>query len=201
MYKNRIEVTNLRSQVKRLRLDLEALQRKLNCYKTTDGYNQDVIAALSTVEIFFRNQLEQKADVDPLIDFNEKSQQIYLIQTLNMKETLNKQKKTLENMINDLKNQIANIFKSIEKDEHSYTLHAICVHEANPYDDHYYNYIKDHRNNKWRKFKNTSVSEVDAAEVFKSSYGGFANRTAFWVVYIDNEQLKKAKDFSIYDQV
>jgi ubiquitin carboxyl-terminal hydrolase 25/28 len=78
-------------------------------------------------------------------------------------------------------------------------LHAICVHEGNGEGGHYFNFIKDHMFNRWRKFNDSRVSDVTEDEVFQSANGGFAARTAFWVVYINSAQRQKAIQYSIYD--
>ncbi len=71
-------------------------------------------------------------------------------------------------------------------------MHAICVHEGNADGGHYFNFIKDHKINRWRKFNDKNVSDVSEDEVFESANGGFAARTAFWVIYINREQAMQA---------
>lgn len=95
--------------------------------------------------------------------------------------------------------EINSSFNAIERDGKYHTLHAIGIHEGDAYSGHYFSYIKDHKNKKWRKFNDSFVSEVDESEVFESSNGGFAYRAAFWVVYIDDEQLQKAMSNDIYN--
>ena len=78
---------------------------------------------------------------------------------------------------------------------YTYTLHAIVVHSGVAYGGHFFNFIKDHKNDKWRKFNDSTVSDVvDKNDVFQT-----ASRSAFWVVYLNDEQLEKAKCYDIYD--
>jgi ubiquitin C-terminal hydrolase len=47
-----------------------------------------------------------------------------------------------------------------------YTLHAIVIHSGDAYGGHFFNFIKDHKNNRWLKFNDSSVSKVAESEVF-----------------------------------
>jgi hypothetical protein len=44
----------------------------------------------------------------------------------------------------------------------------------------------------------TIVSEED---ILTFSNGGYSNQTAFWVIYIDNSELVKQRELSLYDLV
>lgn len=65
-----------------------------------------------------------------------------------------------------------------------YHLHSICVHDGNANSGHYYTFIYDRFNKKWRKFNDIRVTEVSEEEVFKESEGGHSWQTAYWVVYV-----------------
>jgi ubiquitin carboxyl-terminal hydrolase 25/28 len=73
--------------------------------------------------------------------------------------------------------------------KHPYHLHAICVHDGNAYSGHYYAFIQDRFNNKWRRFNDIRVTDATEEDVIKESNGGHGQMTAYWVVYI-NEELK-----------
>lgn len=71
--------------------------------------------------------------------------------------------------------------------KHPYHLHAICVHDGNANSGHYYAFIKDRYNNKWRRFNDIRVGEVTEEVVFKESNGGHQWMTGYWVVYVNDE--------------
>ena len=79
-----------------------------------------------------------------------------------------------------------------------YHIHAICIHDGNAYGGHYYSFIKDHFNNKWRQFNDIRVTEVAEEEVFKQANGGSGFKTAYWVVYIDQQTLNHLSTVDIY---
>ena len=74
--------------------------------------------------------------------------------------------------------------------KHPYHLHAICVHDGSAQSGHYFAFIKDHFNNKWRRFNDIRVTDATEEEVFKESNAGYSYMTAYWVVYI-NDELEK----------
>jgi|LauGreDrversion4_2_1035121.scaffolds.fasta_scaffold226725_1 hypothetical protein len=53
-------------------------------------------------------------------------------------------------------------------------------------------------NNIWRRFNDMRVEIVEESEVFQNANGGLGQRTAFWIVYIDLNQLNDAKSLDIH---
>lgn len=67
--------------------------------------------------------------------------------------------------------QIAEITQQIEKayqdmNKHAYHLHSICVHDGSALSGHYFTFIKDRYNKKWRKFNDIRVTDATEEEVF-----------------------------------
>ena len=81
-----------------------------------------------------------------------------------------------------------------------YHLHSICVHDGNANSGHYYSFIYDRFNKKWRKYNDIRVTEVEEADVFKESEGGHQWQTAQWLVYVDDElaQVLNNNNISLY---
>lgn len=71
--------------------------------------------------------------------------------------------------------------------KYPYHLHSICVHDGNALSGHYFTFIKDRFNNKWRRFNDIRVTDATEEDVFKESNGGYSFMTAFWVTYINDE--------------
>lgn len=80
----------------------------------------------------------------------------------------------------------------MENEEGAYHLHAVCVHDGGASSGHYYVFIKDHKQNLWRKFNDLKCDIVEEKEVFEHANGGQSHKTAFWVVYLSQEELKTA---------
>ena len=68
-----------------------------------------------------------------------------------------------------------------------YHLHAICIHDGNAYSGHYFTFLYDRFNNKWRRFNDIRVVDATEEDVFKEANGGYSFMTAYWAVYINDE--------------
>lgn len=79
-------------------------------------------------------------------------------------------------------------------------LHSVCIHEGSADSGHYYTYIKDHAKDKWRKFNDHRVDEVEEGQVFGDANGGSV-RSAYYLVYISQAELRiqLRADFNLYD--
>ena len=71
-----------------------------------------------------------------------------------------------------------------------YHLHSIAVHQGGAESGHYFAYIYDRAQQKWRKYNDIRVTDVTEEEVFKASEGGDGWETAYWVVYVQ-DSIKK----------
>lgn len=65
----------------------------------------------------------------------------------------------------------------------------MCVHDGNAESGHYYTFIFDHNQRVWRKFNDIRVNVVSEEDVFKECVGGDDKKTAYWLVYV-NQQTK-----------
>lgn len=66
-----------------------------------------------------------------------------------------------------------------------YYLHAILVHEGQAGSGHYFVFIRNPATNKWLKYNDIRVTEVDEQEVFKVSTGGHGLNSAYCLVYTE----------------
>lgn len=78
----------------------------------------------------------------------------------------------LKQKMYQLNEDIDKAFSPIEDEKGGYHLHAVCVHDGGAKGGHYFIYIKDHRENVWRKFNDMRVNVVDEVEVFLNANGG-----------------------------
>ena len=102
--------------------------------------------------------------------------------------------------VEDLQKQIEKAYKHMNKIP--YHLHAILIHDGNVNSGHYYAYIYDRAQKKWRKYNDIRITEVTEEEVFKDSNGGWGWASAYWLVYIDDkiaQEISKT-DLNQYEQ-
>ena len=98
---------------------------------------------------------------------------------------LQQQVSQMEQQVRDLESQIKAAFGIPEMQKMPYSLHSICVHDGNAMSGHYFTFIYDRFQKKWRKFNDIRVTDVTEEEVFKSSEGGDSWQTAYWLVYVE----------------
>lgn len=83
-----------------------------------------------------------------------------------------------------LEEEVKALFDIPDLKKHPYHLHAMCVHDGNATSGHYFTFIYDRFQKKWRKYNDITVSEVSSEDVYRDSEGGNSWKTAYWVVYI-----------------
>ena len=81
--------------------------------------------------------------------------------------------------------------------KHPYHLHSICIHDGNANSGHYYAFIKDHFNAKWRRFNDVRVCDVTEEQVFKEANGGSSWMTAYWLVYLSEDLMEMLKTLNL----
>lgn len=79
-----------------------------------------------------------------------------------------------------------------------YNLHSICVHDGNASSGHYFSFIYDRFDKKWRKYNDITVSEVSEDQVFAESVGGDSLQTAYWLVYIQESLSNDKTNINLY---
>ena len=80
----------------------------------------------------------------------------------------------------------------------TYHLHAVCIHDGNATSGHYYTFINDRIQKKWRRFNDLRVSDATEEEVFNESSGGDGWKTAYWVVYVNDDIEKELRQNDIH---
>jgi ubiquitin carboxyl-terminal hydrolase 25/28 len=79
--------------------------------------------------------------------------------------------------------QIDAVFDRAELKNHPYHLHSILVHDGHAEGGHYYAYIYNHIDNKWRKYSDILINEVTEEEVRRNSIGGEGMAGAYYFLY------------------
>jgi len=70
-----------------------------------------------------------------------------------------------------------------------YNLHSILVHDGHAEGGHYYAYIFNHIDRKWRKYSDMLITEVDESDVFRNSIGGEGWASAYYLFFIDLNRI------------
>ena len=97
-----------------------------------------------------------------------------------------------------LKNQVKSAYALPDLEKHSYHLHSICIHDGNASSGHYYSFIYDRFQKKWRRYSDLRVVDVSEEEVMNIAMGnGKSWETAYWLVYIDNSLAKSLDSLDI----
>ena len=105
-------------------------------------------------------------------------------------EKLSNQAKEMDGKVLELNQKIKAAYGKPDLMKYPYHLHSICVHDGNAQSGHYYTFIYDRFQKKWRKFNDIRVTEVSEEDVFKESEGGYSWQTAYWIVYVQDSIAK-----------
>ena len=62
---------------------------------------------------------------------------------------------------------------------------------------HYYTFIYDRFNQKWRRYNDIRVTEVSEEDVLKEAEGGHSWQTAYWIVYVEDSIAKELNSANI----
>ena len=91
------------------------------------------------------------------------------------------------------------------KEENTYALHSVIVHQGNANSGHYYAYIRQSKNNKdWLLFNDEHVRPADRYEIFKQNFGGnceiFKNKGALGEIVPNNINYERSAYILVYIQ-
>ena len=78
----------------------------------------------------------------------------------------------MENQVKQIQEKIKAVYADNSMEGMKYHLHSICVHDGTASHGHYFSYIYDRAQKKWRKYNDITVTEVTEEEVFKNAQGG-----------------------------
>ena len=95
--------------------------------------------------------------------------------------------------------------EKISKEDNTYILHSVIVHQGNANSGHYYAYIKQSKNNKdWLLFNDDNVRPADRYEIFKQNFGGnceiFKNKGAQGEIVANNINYERSAYILVYIQ-
>ncbi|XP_076800590.1 ubiquitin carboxyl-terminal hydrolase 28-like isoform X3 [Clavelina lepadiformis] len=128
-----------------------------------------------------------------------------------VESVLRRWKREVEKQMSDLKSQILEaeryidrIYEESQLHNHPYSLHAVLVHQGQATAGHYWAYIRDHINQRWLKFNDITVTEATFEQLNSDSVGNSLfsdytnNSSAYCLIYVDSKRsdLFRGKDAS-----
>lgn len=90
----------------------------------------------------------------------------------------------MENRLKTLKHEIEASYGNLRKIK--YSLVSILVHDGYAGSGHYYAFINDIKQGKWRRFNDITVTEEKEETVFKESIGGHNQMSAYCLIYMQD---------------
>jgi ubiquitin carboxyl-terminal hydrolase 25/28 len=93
-----------------------------------------------------------------------------------------------ENKIKELEEQIKGLVTKFDDHTNPYHLHAITIHDGTQDQGHYFQLIRDHSKDIWRRFNDDHISELSTEDVYLFANGGHSMMTASWVIYIHESE-------------
>ncbi|CAG8527134.1 2401_t:CDS:2 [Ambispora gerdemannii] len=102
-------------------------------------------------------------------------------------ERLKSQKEETKEKIAELQDRLKHQYDDLRECE--YRIHAVFIHSGQASFGHYWIYIYDFELDRWLKYNDTEVSEVEEAEVFADTSGSSTN--PYCMVYVRAQDCKR----------
>lgn len=103
-------------------------------------------------------------------------------------QDINLQVAELRRCINELEQQLRQMYDEPCLKRIPYRLHAVVVHEGQASGGHYWVYTFDNSHKTWMKFNDIQVVESNWEELLQDSVGGQNNASAYCLLYIDESR-------------
>ena len=102
-------------------------------------------------------------------------------------EMCHSEEKQLEDELQKIQKELAEVYEKHALQEESYQLFAIWVHQGEAGSGHYLAFLKDWSEERWVRFSDSLVSFVTWEEVQAASVGDFSSKSSAYVlVYMDS---------------
>ena len=185
MIENRVKSEQISNHVKKLREEIKHLEASIKQFTHFGGSEYDIRKMFELMSMFFTQQgqniSEDWKQLDGLKSYHPFKDQVTnspnvasTVGVLNEYQAkLSAQVNEMEAKVKQLEAQIQAAYGIPEMQKKPYHLHSICVHDGNANSGHYYSFIYDRFNKKWRRYNDIRVTEVTEEDVFKESEGGY----------------------------
>ncbi|XP_062499969.1 ubiquitin carboxyl-terminal hydrolase 25-like isoform X2 [Corticium candelabrum] len=211
---NKVDVTARRDTVYKLRRKLDILERQLDkftSYKSkrvalqdvfdlalgfahtkrmrSDDYKRDE-DVMETSPQTLQTSVSQNAIVVEPCPRHVTEEELKTLQTCltRWRKEVDEDQLGLREDINEVVNQINEMYNDPSLTQVLYELYAVLVHEGEAAGGHYWAYIRPNLSDIWLKFNDISVIEVTWDEVERESMGEHHTASAYCLIYVDHSK-------------
>lgn len=205
MHENRQQAMSLRSKASELQKKISLLEENIERFEKYRGNDLPLLTMLGQMHEFFNSQTESPCSLET--EFEDLTlycpenieTDVSRVQALSSaKELLNEYsaqvRGKLEHMCaqrTQFRAELESLFDQDEFKRNAYNLHAILMHEGQASSGHYYVYILDSQQGKWRKYNDIYVTEVSEEEVMLDAQGGKGFSSAYSLVYTNYDLIPR----------
>lgn len=184
MLENRETASKIREAVKDYKTKIKILENTLQKFHAFGAKKLDIEKVLATTNEFVSAQEKSEASfkgntTDGLTLFDPSQIGLLGKKPKDLQEitgvlneyinVISKQVKNLEDQLNKYQDLVSRSYEGMKK--YGYVLHSILMHSGYPESGHYYSYIYDFDQNKWRKYNDTIITEEKEEIVLKEAEG------------------------------
>jgi len=185
LIENKDETTKRRVVVSEWRKQLHDLEVELRSFTHFKGRDHGLDEALQSTLDYLKD-LKLK-EVDPIYDA--------MIAKLTEKHNAESAKMNeLKKRVAEYKEKIGSAYADMNKNK--FVLIGAWLHQGFAGGGHYWAHLRNIQNNKWMKFNDVRVTEVDEETVLKEATGGSANTSAYFLIYINEEMFTNPKSIA-----
>jgi ubiquitin carboxyl-terminal hydrolase 25/28 len=195
MKENQEKSSAIRAQVRKCKEKIKELEKALEKYKKFGDNKLEIENVLDTTTYFLTNQVEAmttESDSGVKIyspigigDIGYGAGKLKEVTEVITKysEVVKKQMAEMNEQLADYKSKVKHSYDEMQT--YAYNLHSIIIHSGQADSGHYFAYIYDVEQNKWRKYNDIQVTEVPEDEVMKTSIGEESSTvSAYFLVYV-----------------
>jgi len=190
MERNKRIVLKIRKHVKELKDQLNQKQELLQRYQEFGKEKQNLLTSLNTTLEFLQHQ--SSSDKDHYIYFAIKPSSKVANAINTLKECiacLNQKITKIESEIVEIKEKIRTAYDEMRATP--YEIHSIWAHSGLPETGHYYAYIHDKMNKKWRKYDDRQVTDEHKSNIFpKNMKDTSILSSAYCLIYVKKENVE-----------
>eukprot|EP00826_Nyctotherus_ovalis_P004845 TRINITY_DN11076_c0_g1_i21.p1 TRINITY_DN11076_c0_g1~~TRINITY_DN11076_c0_g1_i21.p1 ORF type:complete len:984 (-),score=386.57 TRINITY_DN11076_c0_g1_i21:125-3076(-) len=195
MKENQEKSSAIRAKVRKFKAKIKELENALEKYKRFGASKLEIENVLDTTTHFLASQSEAATaesnlgvklfsplEIGDMGYGPKKIKEVAEIIT-KYSEVVKKQIAEMKTQLADYNHKVAHSYDGMQS--YGYKLHSIIIHSGQADSGHYFAYICDVEQNKWRKYNDIQVTEVPEEEVMKTSIGE-ENSTvsAYFLVYV-----------------
>lgn len=185
---NKEETTKRRAIVSKWREELLILESELKVFTHFEDKALALDDAIQRV-IHYYKEKGSTAETEPLLQILSKDFGIEQEKMNDLRKRINSKREEIERAYEDMK-------------QTSYSLYAVWVHQGVAGTGHYWAFIREPSSDRWTKFNDMRVSHVDEETVMREAVGGYANASAYFLIYLDTNLFRQSViDESIHSLV